>query len=472
MKNKLILLSLFLAPTLFAREMGDFVKDIKIAPLNFSIPEFVSEKLEDGTEILALPNSEFPIINSELHIYHGKKDLGKRPVEIIRLLEDSWEFSGSKSYPKDTLLQEFENLGASFSLAIGYHKTVISFSYLKKDEARVFELFQSFWKESNLDDEVISTMRGRIMEEIKRRNDNPSAVGGRKSQELLYAGTIFGTSSTTQGLEGIKKEELVAFQKEILSEKKRVLILSGDVNVSSWKKNLSSLTLHESSGKSVSETITSESLKQSLSSLKKKHILVDKDVSQSFVIMMGVLPKHNDPDFYSIQVLNYIIGGGGFNSYFMREIRNNRGLAYSAGSSADFQDEYGVINFFAMTKTESVPEVVSLMKELIDSKFIGTIKEEELTRAKIAITNQFVFLFDDSKKVLNNDLRFKEHHMPKDYLVKFRENIEKVSLSDIQRVGKLYFDPEKLATVIVGPKSLKQGLGEKFHIISPEDRIP
>ncbi|TGN11927.1 M16 family metallopeptidase [Leptospira ilyithenensis] len=472
MKNKIIIVILFLAPTLFAREMGDFVKDIKIAPFYFSIPAFVSEKLSDGTEILALPNSEFPIIYSELHIYHGKKDLGKRPVEIIRLLEDSWEFSGSKSYPKDTLLQEFENLGANFSLSIGYHKTVIGFSYLKKDEARVFELFQSFWKESVLDDEVISTMRGRISEEIKRRNDNPSAVGGRKSQELLFSNTIQGTSSTIQGLGGIKKEDLVEFQKEILSEKKRVLILSGDVNVSSWKKNLSSLEVYSSAPKAGSEEITTESLKQSLTNTKNKNILVDKDVSQSFVIMMGVLPKHNDPDFYSIQVLNYIIGGGGFNSYFMREIRNNRGLAYSAGSSADFQDEYGVINFFAMTKTESVPEVVSLMKELIDSKFIDTIKEEELLRAKVAITNQFVFLFDDSKKVLNNDLRFKEHHMPKEYLVNFRENIEKVSLLDIRRVGKLYFNPEKLATVVVGPKSLKQGLGEKFQVISPEDRIP
>ncbi|TGN20113.1 M16 family metallopeptidase [Leptospira idonii] len=471
-KIYLILVMCFVSSVLFAREMGDFVKNIKLSPLVVHFPEIQKEVLENGTEIQFLSNPEFPIVYADFHIYHGRKNLGKRPVEIVRLLEDSWEFSGSKTYPKDSFLQEFEKLGAGFSLAIDYDKTSIHLSYLKKDEERIFSLLKSFWEEPNLNSEVISTMRGRITDEIKRRNDNPTQLGGRKAKEALYKNTIYGSTSQISSLEQIREEDLLSLQKEILSEKKKILLLTGDANLQTWKSYLSRWKNYESSGQKTSEEITSELLAENIKNSKQKNILVEKEVAQSFVYMTGVIPKHNDPDFYAIQVLNYIIGGGGFNSYYMREIRNNRGLAYSAGSSADFQADYGTINFFAMTKTESVPEVLSLMKELIEPKLIDSLKEEELTRAKVAINNQFVFLFEDSRKTLTNELRFRDHKMPKDYLLKFRENIDKVSLEDLRRVGKKYFSSSDMLVVIVGPKSLQSQLGGSFRLVQPEEILP
>jgi predicted Zn-dependent peptidase len=453
---------------LSAYEMGDFVRDVIIKPMDFSFPEMKQEKLDDGTEILALPNNDFPIVSAEFHLYYGKKNLGPRKTEILRLLEDSWEFSGSRSFPKDALLQEFEKLGATFSLSLDYEKTIISVSYLKKDEKRVVELLSSFWEESLLDASVVSTMRERIADEIKRRNDNPTGLGMRKMKERVLKSTILGKVSSLEGLGSVTIEELKQFQKEILTEKKRVLLLTGDADVSAWRGYLKLLPI-KSGSQEKAEEIQLDLIKKNISEIKTKHILVEKDVSQAFVVMMGSIPRHNDPDFYAVQVLNYIIGGGGFNSYYMREIRNNRGLAYSAGSSADFQKGYGLIHFYAMTKTESVPEVLKLMQDLIQSDVISGLKEDELKRAKVAITNQFVFLFDDSKKVLQNELRFRDHEMPKDYLLHFRENIEKVSLEDLKRVGKKYFDPQSLSMLVVGPKKLQESLGADFKLIQPEE---
>ncbi|TGL63815.1 insulinase family protein [Leptospira ognonensis] len=341
-------------------------------------------------------------------------------------------------------------------------------SYLKKDEKRVIELLTSFWTESQLDEDVILTMRGRLADEIKRRNDNPTSLGMRKIKERVLKDTILAKVSSLDGLNAVTTPELKQFQDEIFAEKKRILLLTGDAEISNWKKYLSNLKIG-SAEMQIPEELSSELVNKNISEYKSKHLLVEKDVSQAFVVMMGSLPKHNDADFYAIQVLNYIIGGGGFNSYYMREIRNNRGLAYSAGSAADFQKGYGILHFYAMTKTESVPEVLKLMQELIQIDFISKLKEEELTRAKVAITNQFVFLFADSKKVLQNELRFRDHEMPKEYLLHFRENIEKVSLDDLKRVGKKYFDPANLSVLVVGPKALDSSLGKQFKLIQPED---
>ncbi len=462
-------LILILSFGLSAYEMGDFVRDIVIQPQELSFPEIKKESLGE-TEILALPNSEFPIVNMEIHIYYGRKNIGKRNTEIVRLLEDSWEFSGTKSFPKDQLLQEFEKLGATFSLSLDYEKTIISLSFLKKDEKRVIELLDSFWNESALNEEIISTMRVRLADEIKRRNDNPTSLGMRKIKERVLNGTILGKVSSLAGLNAVTSADLEQFRKEILSEKKRRVLLTGDVDLKDWNSYIKKFPVYQNS-QELGEVMKGEWIEKNLANNKGKHLLVEKDVSQAFVIMMGSLPKHNHPDFYAIQVLNYIIGGGGFNSYYMREIRNNRGLAYSAGSSADFQKTYGLVHFYAMTKTDSVPEVLNLMQELIQTKFISGLKEEELKRAQIAITNQFVFLFADSQKVLQNELRFVDHEMPTDYLVEFRRNIEKVTLEDLKRVGKTYFNPSTLSVLVVGPKTLKEKLGKDFKVIAPEDSV-
>ncbi|MDF3820229.1 pitrilysin family protein [Leptospira sp. 96542] len=468
MKNFTILsLFLFCLTSLFSREMGEFVKDVKIKPLEFQVPEIKSLQTDSGVEIYSLGNSEFPIVYADLYIYHGKKHLGKRPVEIGKLLEDSWELSGTKSYPNEKFLQDLEYYGATFSVSIDYEKTIISWSYLRNEESKVLPILKSFFLESSLDESIVATVRGKIAEEIKRRNDSPTGLGSRKAKEALFLGTILGTSMSLDSLSKITTNELLEFQSEILSEPKRRLLLTGDFDLSVWKDFFPKLI--PKSNSRPEEVVESRLLSKNVENFKKEIRLVEKDVNQSFVSMFGVLPKHDHPDFYAIQILNYIIGAGGFNSYYMREIRNNRGLAYSAGSNTEFQENYGVLQFYAMTKTESVPEVLNLMKELIQTQLISNLKEDELIRAKNAIQNQFVFQFEDARRTLASEVRRKDHNMPVGYLLDFRKNIEAVSLDDLKRVGKTYFKSDSLIVTIVGPKSLESNLKGQVKIMNPED---
>lgn len=465
MKRSIILLLVFVAPV-FSREMGEFVKDIVIKPLEFEVPAITSQTNVSGVEVFSLKNAEFPIVYAEILIYHGKKHLGKRPTEIARLLEDTWELSGSTAYPKEKFLETLEFYGASFSVSVDYEKTTISVSYLKKTESIILPVIQSFFQNPNLDDGLLMVTKGKLVEEINRRNDNPSALGSRKAKESMFRGTIAGTSMKKENLETIQKQDLLTFQKEILNESKRRLLITGDFNLQSWDSFFSKTAKIE---KTTEELITPDLLSANVTKEGKEIRLVTKDVNQTFISMMGVLPAHNHPDFYAIQVLNYIIGAGGFNSYYMREIRNNRGLAYSAGSNTDFQENYGTIQFYAMTKSESAKEVLSLMKELIQPKLINALTEEELARAKNAIISQFVFQFADDKRTLASEVRRRDHRMPEGYLQNFRKEIDKITLLDLRRVGNLYFQSEKMITTIVGPKNLTSQFGSSVKQIQPED---
>ncbi|TGL72327.1 M16 family metallopeptidase [Leptospira jelokensis] len=466
MKRCLIIILFLCLNPLLSREMGEFVKDIQFAPLEFEVPNISSTTNASGVEIFSLKNAEFPIVYADILIYHGKKNLGKRPVEIARLLEDSWELSGSKSYPKEKFLETLEFYGASFSVSVDYEKTIFTIAYLKKTESIILPILKSFLETPNLEESLVSTTKGKLTEEINRRNDNVTSLAKRKIREAMFRGTILGTSMSKTNLDQIKMEELLSFQKEILSATKRRLLITGDYDLKSWDKFFPNL---ETINPTPSEVITPSTISANVSKDGKNIQLVEKDVTQSYIALSGVLPEHNHPDFYAIQVLNYIIGGGGFNSYYMREIRNNRGLAYSAGSFTEFQESYGTITFFAMTKSESAKEVLDLMKELIEPKLIDSLTEEELLRAKIAIINTFVFQFEDDKRTLASEIRRRDHNMPEGYLQNFRGEIEKVTLADLKRVGKLYFQSDKMITTIVGPKSIAGFWKGSVKLVQPED---
>ncbi|MCW7481449.1 M16 family metallopeptidase [Leptospira kanakyensis] len=467
MKRIYLILIIFSFFNLSAREMGEFVRDIQFKPLVFEVPQITSVKHPSGVEIFSLKNSEFPIVYADLYVYHGKKHLGKRSVEVSKLLEDSWELSGSKTYPKEKFLETLEFYGASFSVSIDYEKTVFSFVYLKSTEKDVLPVIQSFFDAPNLDETLVATTKGKLSEEIKRRNDNPTALGSRKAKEALFRGTIAGTSMQIPLLESLKLNDLAEFQSEILKEPKRRFLVTGDYDLKSFDSFFPTFSVGSEiqNGEVITPSVLSENVRKEGKDIR----LVVKDVNQTFISMIGVLPEHNHPDFYAIQVLNYIIGAGGFNSYYMREIRNNRGLAYSAGSNTDFQENYGTIQFFAMTKTESAKEVLSLMRELIQPKLIDSLTEEELVRAKNAIINQFVFQFEDDKRTLGSEVRRRDHKMPDGYLQNFRKEIDRLTLSDLKRVGKLYFQSDKLLVTIVGPKILESFFQGSVKVISPED---
>ncbi len=466
MKSKIFLLFIsFLS--LESRELGEFVKEIPLKPIVFEIPEIEKTKTASGIEILSLKNSEFPIVYADILIYHGNKNLGKRSLSISRILESSWALSGSKGLPGESYLQKFESLGVAFSVGIDYDKTIIQIAYLKSTENQVLPMLEAFLENPNLTKEAFDNSKRKLKEEISRRNDNPQSLGSRKMKEALFFGTIQGRSIQPKEIEDVQIADVESFQKEIISEQKKLILLSGDFELASWSSFLSKAT--SAIKDKATEEIDTFTLERNIQKYKSDIRLVDKDVQQSFISMVGVLPAHKHKDFYAIQILNYIIGGGGFNSYFMREIRNNRGLAYSAGSVTNFQESYGTIQFYAMTKTESVPEVLKLMKELVQMDLILQLKEEELVRAKNAIINQFVFQFEDSKRTLSSEVRRRDHSMPETYMKDFRKNIEAVSLEDMKKVGYQYFRNDSLIVTIVGPKSIRNQLKGNVKVISPEE---
>ncbi len=475
MRSRLIFAILFLLFPLFRvfSDAGDFVKDIRISDFEISIPNIKKETLDENTDFYKLYSDDLPICNLEIHIYGGESWTKSYPVEIVEILAGVLKFGGSKNYPDGNFLTRLERLGAKFEIESDYKKIKIDVSFLSKDQDEVLGLISDLLKNPALTDNSIEHSKRKLQEKIKRRNDSTDSVVFRKAKELLFKEKIAGKSHQLETLEKIQAPQVLEYFNEIIGLKKTILV-SGSFDENKMKMVFSDLlkSTKEKEKKISEERLDLKSLIEKFETYPYKNIAVEKSVNQSAVLMTGFLPAHNHPDFYAVQVLNYIIGGGGFNSYFMQEIRSDRGLAYSAVSYPVFKKDHGYIYFFVQTKNETTKQVFLLMKEILSDDRFEKITDGEIQSAKNAIQNQFVFLFSNQSQILSNVLRFSEDDMPKNYLQKYRKEIGNVTLPDLKRVGKKYFNYKNLKTIIVGPKESHQFLNPKLtKIIAVEDPL-
>jgi zinc protease len=163
----------------------------------------------------------------------------------------------------------------------------------------------------------------------------------------------------------------------------------------------------------------------------------------------------DNPDVFALQVANYILGGGGFNSRMMREVRSDRGLAYSVYSYFQVGRRLpGLFIVSSETKCQSTVEVVTLLQQLICQIRDEPVSAAELDLAKESLINSFVFAFANSHSVVNRKVRLDYYGYPKDYLETYRQRIADVTIADVQRVARQYLHPDALQIVLVGDGQL------------------
>ncbi len=188
--------------------------------------------------------------------------------------------------------------------------------------------------------------------------------------------------------------------------------------------------------------------------------VVAKDLPQTSIVIGDQGLTKDNPEQYAVRVMNYILGGGGFNSRMMREIRSNRGLAYSAYSY--FQVGRLLPGPFVAgteTKNASVVPAISLTRKIMVDLREKPVTEEELQLAKESQINSFVFGFEDTHSVVSQQMTLAFFGYPKDYLANYRQNIAAVTADDVQRAAREFIDLSRQQLVLVGnPQEFRSDL--------------
>lgn len=160
--------------------------------------------------------------------------------------------------------------------------------------------------------------------------------------------------------------------------------------------------------------------------------------------------RRGDPDFFALQVGNYTLGGGGFVSRLVREVREKRGFAYSVYSQFVPMAQPGPFLIGLQTRKEQAGEALSVVREVLAAFLAEGPSEAELQAARQNLAGSFPLRLDSNRKILDNVAAIAFYGLPLDYLDRYVENIERVTAADVRAAFARHIRLDDLVTVVVG----------------------
>ena len=181
----------------------------------------------------------------------------------------------------------------------------------------------------------------------------------------------------------------------------------------------------------------------------KKTIKIDRSITQANIILGHRGVSRDNPDYYALTVMNYILGGGGFSSRLIDEIRVKRGLAYSVASFFDPGRYPGSFQIVLQTKNTSAREAIALSFQEMERIRKEPVSEKELEGAKKYLIGSFPMRLDTQGKLVNFLGQVEYFGLGLNYPDTYPSIIQAVTRDDILRVAKTYLHPESIILVVV-----------------------
>jgi zinc protease len=177
---------------------------------------------------------------------------------------------------------------------------------------------------------------------------------------------------------------------------------------------------------------------------------IEHPASQSHILIGAPGMSRTDPDYFPLYVGNYILGGGGFVSRLMNEVREKRGLAYSVYSYFMPLKHTGAFQIGLQTKKEQADDALLLVRKTLADFIAQGPTEKELLAAKQNIVGGFPLRIDSNRKILDYLSIIGFYGMPLTYLDDFSARVEHVSVAQIREAFSRHINPQRMATVMVG----------------------
>jgi len=401
--------------------------------------------LNSGMVLLTSEQRALPMVALELIIDAGSRHEAAEQAGLANLTSKLLTY-GTKKRSALQVSESLDFIGAGLSSGAGENVASVSLTILKKDLAVGLELLAEILTSSTFPQGEIDRQKQAIIAGIRAQEEDPGAVAGKAFAAALFPQSPYGrpVEGTEASVKSLQAQSLKDFFSRYYRPNRSIMAVVGAVSEQEITQALNQ-ALHGWSKGAASAAPAAPSNIGGLQTLR-----IEKDLTQANIILGHAGVPRGHPDYYALQVMNYILGGGGFSSRAMDSIRNERGLAYSVYSFFGADKSHGSFQFVMQTKNESAQEAVRLALEEIRRLREQLVSEQELNDAKNYMTGSFPLRFDTNRKVAGFLAQVELFELGLDYPNRYGALVAKVSREDVQRVAKQFLQPEKLITVIVG----------------------
>jgi zinc protease len=404
---------------------------------------------KSGMVVLFIENHSLPTVHLQLLIKAGGT-LDPKGREGTADLVASLLDEGTTSRTSQQIAEAVDFIGASLSAGAGPESSSISLSVLKKDLPTGMELFRDELLHPTFPEEELIRVRQRIIGSLIAEADEPEIVARKAWQELIYGPNPYHhpTEGYRDSLPSITRQELVEFHHRYYQPRLAIVAVVGDLTRKETEKLLSQFL--GSWKNSDRERPPTNPVPNPMPPETK---LIDKELTQATIVMGHLGISRDNPDFYAVSVMNYILGGGGFSSRLMKQIRDNEGLVYGISSGFHAMKQGGSFAVAMQTKNATANQAIEETRAVITRFQADGATQQELDEAKDFLIGSFPLRMDTSAKMVGLLTSLEFYDLGLGYLNDYPKKIAAVTLADVKRVATRYIHPDKMTMVVVAKQS-------------------
>jgi zinc protease len=447
------------------------VEELRYPPLpDLVIPEPQRVVLDNGLVVLLMEDHELPLVGVSAFIRTGSRLEPQGKIGLASLTGTVLRTGGTKSRSGDELDEYLEGKAAGIETAIGDTSGTASMSCLAEDFPDVLKVYGEVLQFPVFDPEKLKIAKNQVMAGISRQNDDPDGILSREFKKLIYGKESPYTWDPTYATVGsITREDVIRWHATYFHPNRIILGVSGDFQKEKVLDLIKAVFGDWAKGPEVLDapTVIQPEVSAGVFYVEKN------DMTQAKIAMGHLGIRRDDPDYYSLVIVNQILSGS-FGARLFSNIRSKQGLAYDVHGGVGLQWDYPGMAILSMsTKTETTAKGIDALIAEARNMVADPPTSEEVAKARASILNSFVFSVDSPAKVLGKYLTYEYYGYPSTWLKEFRQGIEKVTTAEVRMAAQKHLRPNEFAILLVGPRTgTKPALARYDRIQELDIRIP
>jgi predicted Zn-dependent peptidase len=402
-------------------------------------------QLSNGLKVLLVEDRALPFVSGRVYLRAGAIFEPDDKVGLSGIFSSVLRTGGAGERTPDQVDEILETLAATVSVSTDNLFTSVAFNTLTENLDQVLQIWADVLVRPRFAQERLDLEKGRALEAIRRRNDQPTQIAVREFVRRINEGHPAGRISSAASIQSITRDDLVAFHQRFFKPNGAVLAITGDFNTQEMVARLERALRGWQPGPVNLPTFAPPRPKPGI-------YFLQKETNQSVIYMGNPTVTAFAPGYSELDLASRVLGDG-FNSRLFLEVRTKRGLAYATGGAQTQGFGWpGFIYGASISRVEKTAEVIELMLAQFRDLRERPVSQEELELFRNSILNAEVFRFTSKQAVAERIARTQMLGLPPDYYEQYIRQIQAITPADLQRAVQQYVRPEQFVIVVVGDK--------------------
>jgi zinc protease len=448
-----------------ARSPGaELIARLRYPSLQLAIPrvgrEVQRRTLPNGMVLYLASDHSLPTLNVSAVFRTGSYYESAGAPGVAQLTASLLRTGGTAEWPFEQLNEELEVRAITLESSVGPETMTVRLNSLASEADRALELLAGILRRPAFDPRPLQTAKDAMVEDLRRVAENSSRLLSREFARIMYTEAHPGGRPLTPAqIRSLQRTDVLAHAARFIRPDNLWLAVVGDFDV---EELAAKVQAHFGDWSSPGPADIPPLPRIEQQAGRGVHLL-SRTLTQSSVVLGHYGIDRTNPNRYAIDVMNLILGGGGFGSRIMDRIRTEEGLAYSVFSVFPTAGrDVSVFRVLLQTKTQSVPHAVAAVLEEMARLKAAPVAQRELDAAKDALINSFVFRFTSRFGTVSQLMLLEVEEERLDYYDVLLDAYRAVTIADVQRVAHQYLQPERMTIMVVGDTATLAPLLEAF----------